>query len=251
MIITILYFSGTGNSYYVAKRIGGKAISIAKLIKENKYTITDDIIGIIFPIYYLSVPNIVKDYLQESELNCQYLFGIATYGSATGSIAKQLNKLKPFDYVNMVQMTDNYLPFFEMKKEKELNKNVNAESKISKIIIDIGFKMKNITTSQSSQSFISTCILMARCYKDYKNIKKIDYKLSTNENCKLCGTCSKICPVDNISLENKVIFHHECEGCLACIHICPNNVMKMKTQKSDERYFHEKVDKESFISLIK
>ncbi|SPW87228.1 Uncharacterised protein [Enterococcus faecium] len=33
--MTILYFTATGNSLYVAKRLGGKLISIPQMIKEN------------------------------------------------------------------------------------------------------------------------------------------------------------------------------------------------------------------------
>ncbi|CAG4707272.1 Uncharacterised protein (plasmid) [Enterococcus faecalis] len=43
--MTILYFTATGNSLYVAKRLGGKLISIPQMIKENKYEFSDERIG--------------------------------------------------------------------------------------------------------------------------------------------------------------------------------------------------------------
>ena len=44
--MTILYFTATGNSLYVAKRLGGKLISIPQMIKENKYEFSDERIGL-------------------------------------------------------------------------------------------------------------------------------------------------------------------------------------------------------------
>ncbi|SPW41113.1 Uncharacterised protein [Enterococcus faecium] len=50
--MTILYFTATGNSLYVAKRLGGKLISIPQMIKENKYEFSDERIGIVFPVFH-------------------------------------------------------------------------------------------------------------------------------------------------------------------------------------------------------
>ena len=52
----VLYFTGTGNSLYVAKRIGGELLSIPKLMKEEQFIIEDDIVGIICPVYGFAVP---------------------------------------------------------------------------------------------------------------------------------------------------------------------------------------------------
>jgi flavodoxin len=49
--MTILYFTSTGNSLYVAKQLGGKLISIPHCVKTNQYEFKDDVIGIVVPIY--------------------------------------------------------------------------------------------------------------------------------------------------------------------------------------------------------
>lgn len=45
----ILYFTATGNSLAVAKKLGGELISIPQAIKNNQYEIKDDVIGFVFP----------------------------------------------------------------------------------------------------------------------------------------------------------------------------------------------------------
>ena len=41
----VLYFSATGNSLYVAKSLGGEAISIPSLMRTDNLTIEDDAVG--------------------------------------------------------------------------------------------------------------------------------------------------------------------------------------------------------------
>jgi flavodoxin len=45
----ILYFTGTGNSLAVAKRIGGELLSIPQEIHKKEMTYSDDAIGLVFP----------------------------------------------------------------------------------------------------------------------------------------------------------------------------------------------------------
>ena len=49
--MTVLYFSSTGNSLYIAKRIGGKLISIPEYMHKEVFYIEDSEVGIVFPVY--------------------------------------------------------------------------------------------------------------------------------------------------------------------------------------------------------
>ena len=60
----ILYFTGTGNSLAVAKRFDAELLSIPQLLKNNNYNIEADAVGIVYPVYYNAVPNIVERYLR-------------------------------------------------------------------------------------------------------------------------------------------------------------------------------------------
>lgn len=46
-VMKIFYFTGTGNSLYVAKRFGGELYSIPKVLKSNELRYEDEKIGII------------------------------------------------------------------------------------------------------------------------------------------------------------------------------------------------------------
>jgi len=120
----ILYFTATGNSLYIAKSIGAETYSISKMIKEGNYNFKDDKIGIVFPVFNLGVPKIVEEFLDKAKFECEYLFGIATYGMFSGAATRHLEKIGKrnglnFSYINEIVMVDNYLPGCEMKQQKD------------------------------------------------------------------------------------------------------------------------------------
>lgn len=57
----------------------------------------------------------------------------------------------------------------------------------------------------------------------YKEARSVPMKPSSGENCDLCGTCARICPVDAISVtENETVTNEDlCMSCGACITACP------------------------------
>lgn len=80
MNIDIYYFTGTGNSYYIAKKLSeklsGELIPIAQVIDRTEITTDADVIGIVFPVYYGDIPIIVKDFcikLKNKKLQNYYL----------------------------------------------------------------------------------------------------------------------------------------------------------------------------------
>lgn len=55
-----------------------------------------------------------------------------------------------------------------------------------------------------------------------KSFKGMDARFVVRDACKGCGTCVKVCPRDNVRLENgRPAFTHNCELCHACIQWCP------------------------------
>ena len=59
----LFYFTSTGNNLYIAKKLGGELLSIPQLIKNNRFDIEDESIGIIFPVFYANAPKIVREFI--------------------------------------------------------------------------------------------------------------------------------------------------------------------------------------------
>lgn len=84
----IFYFTGTGNSLYIAKRFGGKIYSIPQVLKGEECIFEDEKIGIIFPTYGFSIPTIVREFIEKITLKSPYIFVIMTCGNNSGDGTK-------------------------------------------------------------------------------------------------------------------------------------------------------------------
>jgi flavodoxin len=69
--VTIFCFTSTGNSLAVAKRIGGNLVSIPQIIDRLQPEDSDDLIGVVFPIYGFGLPKMVARFLRSTKLSGQ------------------------------------------------------------------------------------------------------------------------------------------------------------------------------------
>ena len=234
----ILYFTSTGNNLYISKRLGGELISIPQLMKSNDFNISDDVVGIVFPVFYATSPKMIREFLKEVNITTDYLFLICSYGSdgdqnALKIMAKTLKKKGiNVNYTNSVLMVDNYLPIFDMVQEKNIKDDSEIDAQIDLIKNDIESR-KEYRLSKKS-------------FTDIPHIEKVLGKIMTKryhiivgEGCINCGICVKVCPRANIILtEEKPVLADNCEFCLGCAHHCKNKVFTINNEPNDERYIN-------------
>lgn len=236
----ILYFTATGNNLYLAKRIGNEYYSIPKLIKERRFEFEDEKIGIVFPVYFLGVPEIVEEFLNKAKLKSKYIFAVASYGGFSGAATRHLLEIGKrngieFSYINEILMVDNYLPMFDINKEIEKEPKKNIEENLQKIIWDIQFKREYI----NKHSIIRNSIRFLM--KNLSKKSQFEKKFSIENNCNSCKICEKVCPVDNIQVHNKAVFKDNCQQCLACINHCPQKAIRIKGEKSTARFINQNI----------
>ena len=118
----ILYFTGTGNCLYVARELADEhteLLSIPQLVKQNRYTLEADEIGIVYPVYGHMPPNMVREFIKKAHLKAGYKFAILTYGNRKCSSVEIWDDISqkagcPFDYITTMIMVDNWLPNFDI-----------------------------------------------------------------------------------------------------------------------------------------
>lgn len=253
----LLYFTGTGNSLAVAKKIAEKlgdctVRSITEIVKNNE-TVTADEIGIITPVYMYRAPRVVLKLLKQI-CDTSYLFAIATNGQGVGNVFKQLSSHAKRRGLSLqlgvsLIMPDNYLPFFgapETEEQKEIFQN--ADEQLSRVVMDIVNRRSYI--DNPTPFFVRNVIPGLFYLSGYLVLPQLDRGFTVNENCSGCSICKKICPVDNIDIKkSRPKWLHKCEQCYACIQWCPSNAINFSFfTQNKRRYHHPQVTlKEMFI----
>lgn len=127
----ILYFSGTGNSKYVAEKL-------AELLGEELFNIEgkqrlpmmvdDEPLGIVFPVYAWGLPRIVADYLSNKNINNKFVWTVMTCGDDMGYTDVILEKTikRTVNAAYSLQMPNTYvsLPGFDVDSPELASKKI-------------------------------------------------------------------------------------------------------------------------------
>jgi flavodoxin len=178
----IFYFTATGNSLYIAKRIGGELYSIPQMIKEGKFDFEDDAIGFVFPCHGWGVARLIRRFIKRSKFNANYFFAIMTYGGTPKSGLQNMEQIGSkagiqFNYTNEIFMIDNYLPNFEMEDEIKKEESKKIEEKLSLIIADVKIRKNRLVRKGCASVLLSKG---GRCLSDklsYNSGKKFIIKI--------------------------------------------------------------------------
>ena len=241
--MTIFYFTATGNSLHVAKTIGGKLHSIPQLMRDRQFNFEDDIIGFVFPIYGLTLPKIVREFIENINFKANYTFAIGTYGRIFGScmydLAKHFDKKgSKLNYADTVKMVDNYLPIFEMNDQINKSNAEKISENLTRVVTNIHNKINHVSYSNILKR-VFTHVIQSHSTHFFDGKSAQNYII--NENCNKCGICIKTCPTGNIDIKDKVIFSSNCETCYSCIQNCPKNAIHLKNERSNARFRNENV----------
>ncbi len=242
-----MYFSGTGNSAYVAKRIGdeieNEPLNLFKKIRncDYSYLTSDRPWVIVVPTYAWRIPRIVHEWLMKTELGGnRNIYFVMTCGDSNGNSGKYLKKLclaKGMNYKGCVSITmpENYIALFKTPDKKEALAIIEqAEEIISDtaqyIKNNLPFPEPHVTFKDNFNSGFVNDIF----YPMFVHSKKF---YVTNA-CISCEKCEKVCPLGNIQLENgKPNWRNNCTHCMACICRCPKEAIEYgKKSKGMVRY---------------
>lgn len=250
---TIYYFSGTGNSLWVTKKIkeklgDTKLVSISSLVGDSIIEDNSSTIGFVFPVYIWNIPNIVRRFVKRLNVNeSTYYFSVITCANSQGSTLLNLDKLLKRKNGKLssgfaLKMPSNYIVLGGAEGKEKINQCFsNAEMRINDIQEVIGKNKENkLETSNFFMRMIGNII-----YKfSISHINKMDKNYWVDEKCNGCKICEQICPVDNIKMEaGKPKWLGHCEQCMSCIQYCPQESIQYgKNTKKRKRYKNPKIN---------
>ena len=259
----IYYFTGTGNSYIVAKDIATRLKAKLIPIKETEFMdsiVLDGIItGIVFPAYYMHLPRIVERFLNKlDKIENKYLFIVVTVGGIAGEVISRCQRILAshsgfISAAFIIRMPANYiyaadsLPIFLQKRMFR-----KCSKKVEEIVTYISSHKRGKIESFNSIGTFLFSKYIEREFNAGQFLPNIDKNFWIDSKCTFCGICSKICPVNNIMIANKSItWNGNCEKCLACIQWCPVTAIQFsdKTLKR-KRYHHPGVSIKEMLNKL-
>lgn len=246
----VLYFSGTGNSRYAAKKIaqisGDELISINKRIKSGDHSGISSEKPLVFvcPVYAGRFPRIMDDYIRSTAFSgTRDAYFIATCAATpwfTVSYAKKLCAEKSFSLrgFNSVVMPQGYIAGGGTQPKEESDKILaQAEPVISAIAEKIR-DGQPLAEEKPSSGFMSK-VLNPMMYSMMISAKAF----TVTDKCIGCGKCMECCPLNNVTLsDGKPVWGKNCTHCMACIAGCPQEAIEYgkKTQGKPRYYLSEK-----------
>ncbi len=235
----IFYYSGCGNSRHVAERLGElldeRLVFIPKALREGQldYTLqADERVGFVFPIYSWRPPQLVLDFVGKVRLSVvpSYTYMMVTYGDDAGLADKVLGQAlgssglrldaafgvaMPNTYVNMAFMNVD-------SPEVEKRKLEQAKTRVEELAEAVKEKRRTVDLNRGAMPGLKTNGIGKGFVKWVS-----DKKYRATDACVGCGLCAKVCPLQNITIENgKPCWNGNCNHCEACYHYCPQNAVQ-------------------------
>lgn len=245
----ILYFSGTGNTRYVAEALGelleDEVENIGERIKKGGHQrfYSNKPYVICAPIYAWRFPAIVEGFISRADLwGSSDMYCVATCASSSGCAGKYLRKICEKKKMNWkgfssVIMPENYIVMFKPSSAEE-----NARV-IKKAADDIRHVYEHIEgraflNELHAKRFTAAASSFGNTY--FYGAFVSPKKFRVTDKCVGCGLCEMRCPLNNIRLiDKKPHWSDRCTHCMACINGCPAGAVEYGTKTvSRPRYFN-------------
>ena len=197
----IHYFTGTGNSYFIASQLATSLNLSLHALKEGPVEDRDPVVGIVFPVYFGDAPDFVTDALEGLTFpGTPYLFAVATSGTSFGAAFQSIDnalqkKGQHLAFAAHLAMVANSTPAVRQHIAYAYEKLVTAEKALPQLV-------QKIKDRTSDRSLIKGS-LMASFFRTSlgKSLGRRWFRLGVDAaRCVKCGLCVRLCPVDRKSV---------------------------------------------------
>lgn len=242
----IYYFSGTGNSKWIAeelaRRTGDETQSIAALQKDGPTAVFADsgaVVGIVFPVYAWGAPLNVERFCKGITLAPgAYAYAVCSCGDEAGRAMRRLKKMIPIQAAWSVAMPNNYIAGFDVDSPELEQKKIRAAGeKIETIAQAANAHMSVYDVHEGPGAGLKTALVRPM----FNTFALRTKPFSVDDTCNACGLCARICPIGAIQMQGSkpVWVKKQCTQCTACINRCPQRAIQYGagTRKHGRYYF--------------
>ncbi len=244
----ILYYTGTGNSRYAARRIsealGDELISMNELIKAGDTSPLEagERVVIVTPTYAWRIPRIVRDWVEKTELRgAERVWFVMTCGGEIGNAAKYnlaLAERLGLEYMGTKQvvMPENYIAMFSAPEVAEARLIVEkAQPDIEKAIAAIA----DGRAFEKPRSNLYDKLMSGPVNPVFYSFFVKSKAFAASAACIGCGKCASLCPTGSISLrDRRPVWGEGCTHCMACICYCPVSAIEYGKKSVGKPRYH-------------
>ena len=250
----IFYFTGTGNTKWVAQQLAEATSETLRFIPDElrrgelSYTLEDgERLGFCFPTHGWQPPHIVREFIRKATFsNTSYVYAVTTCGDNMGHAMRILNKelgikgLRAQSQFAVLMPESNVcFSFLHLDTpERERQKIEAAKPRVQHICEVVTKRQQNVVELiRGAIPYTYTYVIGG-----YYNKHLItDQKFWVDEEaCIQCGLCARLCPVDDIEgLPPRWKHDGSCTNCLACYHHCPKHAIHWAKMKREQYVFRD------------
>lgn len=260
----------------IAERLSGTLHAVPALMNQEHIVPQGDVLGLVFPVYNKGLPLIIKRCVDKmTGLENRYLFAVCTYGDTIGMaiphLAKRIQERggrlaagfgvhMPYNYLTPALKLKGFFSAFTLREipvEKLQALLAAAPQRIEEIVAYVragksgDFEITSDFMTRLADRFNlnetlgkSTWLKIAGVNEPttlsfLESRQLMDRAFHADEHCIGCGTCARICPVNNIHMvDGKPQWQQHCEQCFACLQWCPEAAIQFGNNTSGKKRYH-------------
>ena len=243
----VLYFSGTGNSAYVAKgfaqRMGADCHSIEENLDFAALLAAHDTVAVCYPIYGSCVPRILRDFTARYSpaLTEKKLIILCTQMMFSGDGARAFARLLPgcegnvlyAEHFNMPNNISNFW-LFPVREGERRRKQRTADRKLERVCRDI----QNGVIKRRGWGRFSALLGRVQNSSWPAIEEKQKGSFQADSDCNRCGACVRRCPVGNLELTQAGVAQKDnCILCYRCVNLCPQKAATVLVHTKPKRQY--------------
>jgi len=266
MKTTIFFYSGTGNSLSISRRLAKelgdtRVVPLAKFRRGTKPEA--ERVGVVFPIIAWGPPRTVDEFLQNVDLSdAQYVFAVASCGGTAANtlpkIKKTLKKKGSDLDAGFVVASPGYLETSSNGGKKSPQEQMvdlvrklsgprprTAEERLPEIAGVIRFGKR---TRPERPRFLGASLGSFFHDQAVPMLSRSDNGYRVTEACTECQICARVCPRENVVMSaGRPVWNHDCDSCGACATWCPEAAISAVGSLLSTRRHHPEVGVNDFL----
>ena len=234
----IYYFSGTGNSKWIAEQLASKTGDLAvNMVESSAFQSTDNqTIGIVFPIHAWGVPEAILEFVKKLVGKPAFTFGVCSCGAEAGYAMEKLSGIFPLNSTYSVAMPSSYIMGADVESDEIIaSKIAKAKEKLKIIAAQVITRQSVVDVNKGKLPWIKSNLANFGFNKFARSTKPF----YITDKCTSCGQCAENCPSNTIRIiDGKPhYFSEKCYMCTACINRCPAKAIEYgKATSARSRY---------------